>query len=158
MDDQVIKWTKATVHVCSDSVLCLGKMQEQTKANQRWNAQLEEFQQSNSYRELFGIDGEPIEFEWHISKDLLHWRSSRRSKETCKIKTSSLKILKDGSSSCQCSMTSIGRGKDIQKSVFRIPNGSRISRRGSRENTGHSQAQVTKKKMARKLLFCIKLV
>ena len=29
-------------------------------------AQLEEFQQSNSYRELFGIDGEPIEFEWNI--------------------------------------------------------------------------------------------
>ena len=27
--------------------------------------QLEEFRQSNSYKELFGIDGEPIELEWN---------------------------------------------------------------------------------------------
>ena len=26
----------------------------------------EEFLKSNSYRELLGIDGEPIEFEWNI--------------------------------------------------------------------------------------------
>ena len=44
---------------------------------QRLNAQLEEFRQSNSYRELFGIDGEPIEFEWHISEDLQHCRLSQ---------------------------------------------------------------------------------
>ena len=28
--------------------------------------QVEEFRQSNSYRESSGIDGEPIEFEWHL--------------------------------------------------------------------------------------------
>ena len=87
MRDQLITWTKAKVHVYSDSVRCLEKMQEHSEANQRWNAQLEDFQQSNSYRELFGIDGEPIEFEWHISQGLLHWRSSKRSKKICRIKT-----------------------------------------------------------------------
>ena len=46
--------------------LCLGKMQEHSEANQRWNAQLEELQQSNSYSKLFGIDGEPTECEWNI--------------------------------------------------------------------------------------------
>ena len=61
-----IDWKVSPWTVYSDSVLCLEKMQEQSEANQRWNAQLEEFQQSNSYRELFGIDGEPIEFEWNI--------------------------------------------------------------------------------------------
>ena len=64
--DQVIKWTKAKVHVYTDSVLCMGKTREHPEAHQRWNAQLGEFQQSNSYRELFGIDGEPIELEWNI--------------------------------------------------------------------------------------------
>ena len=29
-------------------------------------SQVEEFQQSVSYREFFGIDGEPIEFGWNI--------------------------------------------------------------------------------------------
>ena len=45
-------------------------MQEHSEANQRWNAQLEEFQQSNSHRELPGIDGEPTEFEWNICPGL----------------------------------------------------------------------------------------
>ena len=31
--DQVMKWTKAKVHVYSDSVLCLGRMQEQKRTN-----------------------------------------------------------------------------------------------------------------------------
>ena len=59
------KWSsgrKQKVHVCSDS----GKMYEHTEANAKWKDQLQDFQQSNSYRELFGIDGEPIEFEWNI--------------------------------------------------------------------------------------------
>ena len=63
----------------------------------------------------------------------------------CKIKTLNLSILKDELSSCQCSMTSTGRREDIQKSVFRIPNKSRITRRDSRENNGRSWAQNMKK-------------
>ena len=39
----------------SDSVLCFGKMQEHSEANQRWKYQLEEFRQSNFYRESFGV-------------------------------------------------------------------------------------------------------
>ena len=50
-------------------------------------------------RELFGIDGELIEFEWHISQDLPHWRSSKSSRKTCKIKTLNLNIMGDRSSS-----------------------------------------------------------
>ena len=44
----------------------------------RWESQVKELQQSDSYRELFGIDGEPIEFEWHIfpgrtSLEIFQW-------------------------------------------------------------------------------------
>ena len=63
--DQVITWTKARVRFCSDSVL-FGKMSDHSKANQRCENQVEEFRQSNSHRELLGIDGEPIQFEWNI--------------------------------------------------------------------------------------------
>ena len=34
--DEVITWTKAKVHVYSDSVLCLRKMSEHSEANRRW--------------------------------------------------------------------------------------------------------------------------
>ena len=80
-----------------------------------------------------------------FSQDLRHWKSPRRPKRICKIKTLSLHILKDELSSCQCSMTLTGKRKVIQKFVFRIPNKSRITRRVSREDTGHSSAKVMKK-------------
>ena len=82
----------------------------------------------------------------YFSQDIVHLRSSRRSKKTCKIKTLNLKILKIESSSCQCSMTSIGRKDEIQKDVFRIPNKSRITRKDSREDTEHFSALKTKRR------------
>ena len=64
--DQVITWTMGKVRVYSDSVPCLGKRSDHSEANRRWENQVEEFRQSNSFRELLGIDGETIEFEWRI--------------------------------------------------------------------------------------------
>ena len=64
--DKVIKWTKAKVHVYSDSFLCLGKMHEHSEAHAKWRDQLQDCQQSNAYRKSRGIDGEPVEFEWTI--------------------------------------------------------------------------------------------
>ena len=64
--DQAIKWAKAKARVYSDSVLCLGKMHDHSEANEKWTSQIREFQQTNEYAELSGIDGEPIEFEWNI--------------------------------------------------------------------------------------------
>ena len=56
-----------------------------------------------------------------------------------------LDILKVELFSCQCSMTLIGRRQQIQKSAFRILNTWRITRRGSREHTGQSEATETKR-------------
>ena len=64
--DQVTKWAKAKVLVYSDSVLCLGKIQDRSEANRRWEGQVTEFRLSTSYGELLGIDGELIEFECNI--------------------------------------------------------------------------------------------
>ena len=43
--------------------LILVEMSEHSEANQIWENQIEEFRQPISYREIHGIDGEPIEFE-----------------------------------------------------------------------------------------------
>ena len=112
-------------------------MSDHAEANRRCENQIEEFRQSNSNR--------PIEFDWNISQDLRHWRSSRKSRKTSKIKTLNLKNLEIESSSRQCSMTSNGQRKEIQKNVFQTPNTSRITRRDSREDIGHSFNLVMKR-------------
>ena len=134
---QTIQWTKAKIHVYSDSVLCMGMMQEHSEANKRWNDQLEEIQQSDSCRELFGIDGGPIEFEWNIfprltSLEILQMMQKRPAKSkhwTWEFwRTDHLHV----------NVQWHRRRQEIQKDVFRIPNMSRTPRRDSREDTGNS--------------------
>ena len=63
---QVIKWTKAKVHVYSDSVLRLGELSALPDAAERWKGQLVDFQTTVSNQEFYGIDGELIEWKWNI--------------------------------------------------------------------------------------------
>ena len=75
---QVMKWTKERARVYSDAVLCLGKMTDPADANRRWEGQVEELRQTDSYRELFGFDGEPIEFEWNVFPGLTSLEDLRK--------------------------------------------------------------------------------
>ena len=54
------------VYVFSDSVLCLGKINENPQLKKAWEDRLTWFKSSPQYRTLDRIDCEPIEFEWHI--------------------------------------------------------------------------------------------
>ena len=65
LHDRAIKWAKAKAHIYSDSI-CQAKMHEHAESNVKWKGQPQDFQQSNEYKDLFGIDGEPLEFEWNI--------------------------------------------------------------------------------------------
>ena len=65
-DEQVISLLHAKVYVFSDSVLCLGKMNENPQSNIAWEDRLTRFKSSSEYRVLDRIDGEPLEFEWNI--------------------------------------------------------------------------------------------
>ena len=58
-DEHVISLQRTTVYVFSDSVLCLGKIHENFQSNTAW-------EQTQEYRNLDRIDGEPMEFEWNI--------------------------------------------------------------------------------------------
>ena len=65
-DEQVISLLHTRVYVFSDSVLCLGKMNENPQSNIAWEDRLMWFKSSPEYRTLGRIDGEPLEFEWNI--------------------------------------------------------------------------------------------
>ena len=65
-DEEVVSLSYAEVYVFSDSVLCLGKMNENPQSNTVWEDKLTWFKSSPQYRTLDTIDGEPMEFEWNI--------------------------------------------------------------------------------------------
>ena len=65
-DEEVISLSHAKVYVFSDSVLCLGKMNENPTSSSAWEEKLTWFKSSTQYRTLDTIDGEPMEFEWNI--------------------------------------------------------------------------------------------
>ena len=59
-DEEVINLSHTKVYVFSDSVLCLGKMNENPQSNYAWEDRLTWFKSSPEYRALDTIDGEPI--------------------------------------------------------------------------------------------------
>ena len=65
-DEEVISLSQAKVHEFSDSVLCLGKVNQNPTSNTVWEQQLDWFKDLPQYRTLDTIDGEPMEFEWNI--------------------------------------------------------------------------------------------
>ena len=65
-DEQIINLQRAKVYVFSDSVLCLGKMNENPQSNIAWEGRVTWFKSSKEFRVLDRIDGEPMEFEWNL--------------------------------------------------------------------------------------------
>ena len=65
-DERVINLQRTKVYVFSDSVLCLGKIFENTQSNDAWEERLGWFKSSPVYRNFDRIDGEPMEFEWNL--------------------------------------------------------------------------------------------
>ena len=65
-DERIINLKLTKVYVFSDSVLCLGWIQENPESNEAWEQRLGWIKSSQSYRNFDRIDGEPTEFEWNI--------------------------------------------------------------------------------------------
>ena len=65
-DEEVFSLSHAKAYVFSDSVLCLGKMNQNPTSNTVWERQLGWFKDSSQYRTLDTVDGEPMEFEWNV--------------------------------------------------------------------------------------------
>ena len=69
-DERVIDLQRTNVCVFSDSVLCLGKIQQNPESNEAWEQILGWIKSSQSYKNFDRIDGEPTEFEWNIFSGL----------------------------------------------------------------------------------------
>ena len=82
-DERVINLQRTKVYVFSDSVLCLGKIFENTQSNDAWEERLGWFKSSQVYRSFDRIDGEPMEFEWNISQDSIRCSSVKKAKVYC---------------------------------------------------------------------------
>ena len=65
-EERIINLQRTKVYVFSDSVLCFGKIQENTQSNDAWEQRLGWFKSSPEYRNFDRIDGEPMDFEWNI--------------------------------------------------------------------------------------------
>ena len=103
--DQVIKWTKAKVHVYSDSVLCLRKMQEhqqQIKDGKLNSKNCDSLILTENYLELVEnqLSSSGIFPRTYFIGDL-----PEDPKRLAKSKHWSWQFLKDKSSSCECWMT-----------------------------------------------------
>ena len=86
-DREVIKLMKANVYVFSYSALCVGKLREFPKSNAEWKRRMSWFRDTYQCRELDGIHGEPLEFEWKmrisVKESLVHFRISDKSVFEC---------------------------------------------------------------------------
>ena len=94
-DEEVISLSHAKVYVFSDSVLCLGKMNENPQSNTVWEDKLTWFQSSSQYRTLDTVDGEPTEFEWNMSQDSPHWSLSVKSRSSCQGRINFISMFND---------------------------------------------------------------
>ena len=90
------------------------------------------------------FSGEPMEFEFNISQDSLHWEFSRRFKRWWLTSNANLSISKEGSSSCQCKTTLNGENKGTEKFVLRILLMLQIMLENSRKGIGRSRAWIRK--------------
>ena len=79
-DEEVISLSHAKVYVFSDSVLCLGKVNQNPTSNTVWEEKNELVQRFTTVQN-FG-HREPMEFEWNISQDSPQCSSSTKSKSS----------------------------------------------------------------------------
>ena len=105
--EEVVSLSHAKVYVFADSVLCLGKMNQNPTSHIVWERQLDWFKDSSKIRILDTIDGEPMEFQWHVSQDSLRCSSSEKSNSSW-TKWANPNNFKYEFSSCRCS-TCFGR-------------------------------------------------
>ena len=101
-------------------MLCMGKTNQYPIS--AWKKKIESFMNSSQCRELYRIDGEPMEFEWKIPPDSPHNRLSSRSRKSWLKYSEYLSSPQDESFSCQCMQwRCVERQREKTDCVLRIP-------------------------------------
>ena len=145
-DEQVISLSHANVHVFSDSLFCLGKMNENPQSHMAWEDRLTWFRSLSEDRTLDRINGEPMEFEWKIFPGFTTLQLSHEVKVLLlKFKMKHQKTSLDGSSSCRCSTTSHGDLKTTRKNASQMLNSSLSMQKDLEQDNGHFSVLVQRK-------------
>ena len=144
-DERVINLQRTKVYVFSDSVLCLGKIFENTQSNDAWEERLGLFKSSQVYKNFDRIDGEPMEFEWHISKDSIRCSSVKKSKSYCRDQMKHQRISQEGLSSCRCSTPSLVDQETMKKNASQMPISFLYMQKDLEQDNGHLLVLVLKR-------------
>ena len=137
-DEEVIGLLHTKVYLFSDSVLCLGKMNENSQSNIAWEDRLTWFKSSPEYRTLDRHDGEPIEFEWNIFPGFTTLQLCVKVQELLSKLSVTPENSLDGLSSCRCSTKSHGDLKTTKKNANQVLNSFLSMRRDLEQDIGHS--------------------
>ena len=115
-------------------ILCyaLGKMNENPQSNMSFEDRLTWLKNSQEYRALDRIDGEPMVFEWKHFHRIQHVAAQPQSPRV------TVKIHRNGLSSCRCSTTSHGDQKTTRKNASQMLNSFLLLQKVSEKDNGHS--------------------
>ena len=134
-DEEVMSLSHAKVYVFSDSVLCLGEMNQNPTSNTVWERKLGWFKDS-SQRQNFGhnrrrTNGIRVEYFPRIYHIAAHQQSPRGPKWATHHKS------RDELSLCRCSMTSYGDLETTKRNVLLTPHLSLFAKKVFQQDVGH---------------------
>ena len=131
-DEEIISLSHGKVYVCSDSVLCVGKVNQNpiSFGNDSWNGS-----KIHHNTEHWTIDGEPMEFESNVFP---RFSTLELVPKVHEQKWANPYNSNDELSSCRCSMTSHGVLKTMNGNAMLTPTSFPCMQEDFHQENGHS--------------------
>ena len=107
-DEQVISLSNRKVYAFSDSVLCLGKINDNPQSNIAWEGNWRGSKVHWNTEPWIELMVSQLNSSGISSQDSLRCSSAAKSKNYCQDWVQHQRFLQDGLSSCRCSTTSLG--------------------------------------------------
>ena len=136
-DEEVISLLHAKVYVFSDSVSCLGKMNQNPQSNTFGETSWRGSRVHHNAELWTQLTVSQLSSSGIFSQDSPHCSSATKSKSSCLNWAIHQNNLKDGSCSCRCSTTSHGDLKTMNKKV-RTPTSLLSMQEDFHQEDGHS--------------------
>ena len=144
-DERIINLQRTKVYLFSDSVLCFGKVFENPESNDVWEQRLGWIKSSQHYRNFDRIDGEPMEFEWHIFQGFNTLQLSEEVKSLLYRLGETPEKSQEEFYLCRCSTTCPVEQKAMKKNVWQTLDSYLSMQEDLEKDNGHSLVLVLRK-------------